>query len=80
MNVCIRQLELARKRLMTEGRISEKDAMTAAHFIEDGEVCVCLLDNLSWDGTVPSRVSDFTLHAMQTIAEHSDDTLEVYRD
>jgi hypothetical protein len=80
MNVCIHQLDLARKRLMTEGKISEKDAATASQLIEDGEVCVYLLDNISWEGTIPAHVSSFDLHAMQTIAERSDDMLEVSRD
>ena len=80
INVCIHQLEQARKRLMTEGKISEKDAATASQLIEDGEVCVYLLDNISWEGTIPAHVSSFDLHAMQTIAERSDDMLEVSRD
>jgi len=80
IHVCIHQLELARKRLMTEGKISEHDAATASQFIEDGEICVHLLDNISWEGTIPAHVTSFDLHAMQTIAEHSDDMLEVDRD
>jgi hypothetical protein len=80
INVCIHQLELARKRLMTEGKISEKDAATAEQLIEGGEICVYLLDNISWEGTIPNHISPLTLHSMQTIAERSDDTLEVIRD
>jgi hypothetical protein len=76
-NVCIRQLELARKRLMTEGRISKNDATTASQLIEDGEICVYLLDNIGWWGAIPAHISSFALHSMQFIAERSDDTLEV---
>jgi hypothetical protein len=64
---------------MTEGKISEKDATTASQLIEDGEICVYLLDKISWEGTIPAHVSIFDLHSMQTIAERSDDTLEVNR-
>ena len=80
INVCIHQLELARKRLMTEGKISEKDAATASQLIEDGEVCVYLLDNISWEGIVPVHISPLALNSMQTIAERSNDILEVNRD
>jgi len=79
INVCIHDLELARNLLMTEGKISEKDAATASQFIESGEIGVYLLDNISWEGVIPTQISNFALHAMQTIAEHSDDTLEVNR-
>jgi hypothetical protein len=64
---------------MTEGKISEKDAATASQFIEDGEICVYLLDNISWQGVIPIQISNFALQAMQTNAERSDDTLEVNR-
>jgi len=64
---------------MPEGKISEKDAATAAELIESGEIGVYLLDNISWEGVIPTQISNFALHAMQTIAEHSDDTLEVNR-
>ena len=77
INVCIHQLELARKRLMTEGRITKHDATTASQLIEDGEICVYLLDNINWEGVIPAHISSFALHSMQTIAERSDDTLEV---
>ena len=79
-NVCIHQLELARKRLMTEGKISEKDAVTAEQLIEGGEICVYLLDNISWEGTIPTHVSSLVLHTMQSIADGSNDILEVHRD
>ncbi len=78
-NVCIHQLEQARKQLMTERKISERDAITASQFIEDGEICVYFLGNISLDGTIPAHVSSFELHSMQAIAEDSDDTLEVHR-
>jgi uncharacterized membrane protein len=77
INVCIHQLELARNRLMTEGKISKHDTTTVSQLIEDGEICVHLLDNIGWDGTIPAHVSSFALHFMRIIAEHSDDTLEV---
>ena len=64
---------------MTEGKISEKNAATASQFIESGEIGVYLLDNISWEGVIPTQISKVALHAMQTIAEHSDDTLEVNR-
>jgi hypothetical protein len=79
INVCIHQLELARKRLITEGRITKHDATTASQLIEDGEICVYLLDNISWEGVIPAHISSFALHSMQTIAERSDDTLEINR-
>ena len=79
INVCIHQLELARNRLMTEGKISKHDTMTASQLIEDGEICVYLLDNISWEGIIPAHVSSFALNSMRTIAERSDDTLEVNR-
>ena len=79
INVCIRQLELARKRLMTEDKISEKDTTTASQLIEDGEICVYLLNNVSWEGVIPTHISSFELHSMRTIAERSDDTLDVNR-
>jgi len=77
INVCIHQLELARKRLMTEGRITKHDATTASQLIEEGEICLYLLDNINWEGVIPTHISSFALHSMQTIAERSDDTLEV---
>jgi len=77
INVCIHDLELARKLLMTEGRITKHDATTASQLIEDGEICVYLLDNINWEGVIPTHISSFALHSMQTIAERSDDTLEV---
>jgi len=77
INVCIHQLELARNRLMTEGKIPKHDTMTVSQLIEDSEICVHLLDNIGWDGTIPAHVSSFALHFMRIIAEHSDDTLEV---
>jgi hypothetical protein len=77
INVCVHQLELARNQLMTEGKISKHDTTTASQLIEDGEICVHLLDNISWDGTIPAHISSFALHSMRIIAEHSDDTLEV---
>ena len=80
INVCIHDLELARKRLETEGKISEKDAVNASLLIESGEIGVYLLDNISWAGTIPTRISPLALHSMQTIAERADDTLEVNRD
>jgi hypothetical protein len=79
-NVCIHQLELARKRLMTEGKISEKYAATASQLIEDGEVCVYLLNNISWEGVIPVHISPLALHSMQTIAGRSDGILDVNRD
>ena len=79
-NVCIHDLELARNLLMTDGRVTKKDAATAADFIESGEIGVYLLDNISWEGTIPTHISPLYLHSMQTIAERSDDTLEVIRD
>jgi hypothetical protein len=78
-NVCIRQLELARDRLMTEGKISKNDTTTASRLIEDGEICVHLFDNIRWDGSIPANVSSFQIHTMRIIAERSDDTLEVNR-
>jgi hypothetical protein len=80
INACIHQLELARKRLMTEGEVCEKDAATASQLIEDGEVCVYLLENISWEGVIPVHIPPLALHSMQTIAERSDDMLEVNRD
>jgi len=77
INVCIHQLELARNRLMTEGKISKHDTTTASQLIEDSEICVHLLDNIGWDGTIPVHVSSFAFHSMRIIAEHSDDMLEV---
>jgi len=77
INVCIHQFELARNRLMTEGKMSKHDSTTVSQLIEDSEICVHLLDNIGWDGTIPAHVSSFALHFMRIIAEHSDDTLEV---
>ena len=79
INVCIHDLERARSLLMSEGRISEHDAMTAEQLIESGEIGVYLLDNISWQGAIPADVSSFVLGTMRTIAERSDDTLEVKR-
>jgi hypothetical protein len=80
INICFHQLELARKRLKIEGKISEKDAATAEQLIEGSEICVYLLGNISWEGTIPTRVSSLVLHTMQATAERSDDILEVNRD
>lgn len=80
VNVCIHDLELARKRLEPEGNISEKDALSASYLIEDGEICVYLLNNVGWVGTIPTHVSSLVLHNMQSIADRSDDILEVNRD
>jgi uncharacterized protein YacL len=80
INVCIHDLELARKRLETEGKISEKDALSASSLIEDGEICVYLLNNINWVGTIPTHVSSLVLHTMQSIADRSDDILDVNRD
>ena len=77
INVCIHDLELARKLLTAEGRVTKKDATTASQLIEDGEIGVYLLDNINWEGVIPTHISSFELHSMQTIAERSDDTLEV---
>jgi hypothetical protein len=77
INVCIHDLELARKRLMTEGRVTEEDAVAASQLIEDGEICVHLLDNIDWEGVIPTHISSFEIHSMQSIAEQSDDRLEV---
>ena len=79
INVCIHDLELARKLLMTEGRFTKKDAASAAQLIESGEIGVYLLDNINWEGVIPTHISSFELHSMQTIAERSDDTLDVNR-
>lgn len=78
-NVCIHDLELARKLLITEGRITKNDAATAAQLIESGEVGVYLLDNINWEGVIPTHISSFALHSMRIIAERADDTLEVNR-
>ena len=59
INVCIHDLELARKQLMTEGRVTRHDATTASQLIEDGEICVYLLDNISWEGVIPAHISSF---------------------
>ncbi len=80
VNVCIHDLELARKRLETEGKISEKDAVITSYLIEDCEICVYLLNNISWAGTIPTHVSSLVLHTMQSIADRSDYILEVNRD
>jgi len=80
VNVCIHDLELARKRLETEGKISEKDALSASYLIEEGEICVYLLTNINWVGTIPTHVSSLVLHTMQSIADRSDGILEVNRD
>lgn len=80
INVCIHDLELARKLLMTEGRVTKKNAASAEQMIESGEIGVYLLDNISWEGTIPAHVSSLVLHTMQNIAERSGDILEIHRD
>lgn len=77
INVCIHDLELARKLLMTEGGIVKDDAATAAQYIESGEICVHLLANISWEGVIPNYVASFVLDCMRIDAERSGDTLDV---
>jgi len=77
MNVCIHDLELARKLLMTEGGIAKHDAATAAQYIESGEIGVHLLANISWQGVIPNYVANFVLDCMRIDAERSSDTLDV---
>jgi hypothetical protein len=77
INVCIHDLELARNLLMTEGRITKHDATTASQLIESGEIGVYLLDNINWEGVIPTHISSFSLDSMRMIAERSDDTLDV---
>ena len=77
INVCIHDLELARNLLMTEGRITKHDARTASQLIESGEIGVYLLDNINWEGVIPTHISSFSLDSMRMIAERSDDTLDV---
>ena len=79
MNACVHDLELTRKLLMTEGRVTKKDAATAAELIESSEIGVYLLDNISWEGTIPAHVSSLVINAMRIEAERSDDIIEFNR-